>query len=222
MAIDFRAVRAELRNVRANPENTEAGVRLMRAFGGEAQEKLYWDRVRQTGEAQKLLLERPDLLGALTDREELRALPEGSLGHAYLAFMEREKLCPQALHEMLEKMQSETADRDIAFLRARSNALHDLLHVITGYGRDSIGEVALMAFTGVQDGHRGAVWLSRLGSVMAVLVGRFDLLKLFRNARKRARQSPWMFAQDWLPLLGRPIDEVRNELGLWPAPQYRP
>lgn len=220
MAINVQALRAELRNIRANPEDTAAGVRLMEAFGGEAEEQRYWDRVRHTREAHNLLIVRPDLLGALINREQLRSLPVGSLGREYLTFVERENLCPQALHETLEKAHGETVDRDLMFLRSRSHALHDLLHVLTGYGRDSAGEIALMAFTGAQDGHRHAVWLARTGCVLAVLSGRFDLLKMIRHARERGRRSPWMFAQDWLSLLDSPIDEVRRTFGLWPVPRY--
>jgi hypothetical protein len=130
VAIDLRTIRVELRNIRANPEDTEAGVRLTRAFGGEASEQRYWEKVRQTSEVGELLRDRT--------------------------------------HFMIFSM-----------------------------SLPAMAEIALMAFTGAQDGQKQATWLARLGCVMFILVGRFDLLKMIRNARKRGNQSPWMFAPDW-------------------------
>ena len=43
--------------------------------------------------ADLLLAERPDLIAVLRDREALAALPEGSFGRTYLAFMERGGHC---------------------------------------------------------------------------------------------------------------------------------
>jgi ubiquinone biosynthesis protein COQ4 len=222
MAIDWRAARIELLNLRDDPENTEAGARLFRALGGESNEGWILARMRRSESGRRLLRERPDLLGVLANRGRLRALPDGSLGREYARFAEREQIFPEDLRAMMVRVEGGAGDGEVAFVRTRGTALHDLLHVLTGYGRDAAGEIALLAFTAAQERNRTLNWLSLLGCAKALVRGRLDVVRLRRAARRRARRSAWMLEQDWAALVERPIDEVRRELGLWPVPEYRP
>src|SRR5262245_7025913 len=70
--IHWRAISAELRRLRENPEDVEAGARLFVAFGGEDDARAV-ARLRSSESGRRLLAERSDLLGALSDRERLRA-----------------------------------------------------------------------------------------------------------------------------------------------------
>jgi ubiquinone biosynthesis protein COQ4 len=219
--IHWRAAGAELRRLRENPEDIEAGARLFLALGGMDDDRAV-ARLRSSERGQRLLAERPDLLAALTDRERLRALPEGTLGREYLRFAEREQIFPEGIDEMMTKVQAEICDPDVTYVRARGRSLHDLLHVLTGYGRDPAGEIALLAFSAVQAGARSLDWLSLLGCFKALVRGRTEILRLRRHGRRRAREAPWMLEQPWESLLDRPIDEVRRQLRLWPVPQYEP
>jgi ubiquinone biosynthesis protein COQ4 len=217
--IQWRAISAELRRLRGNPEDIEAGARLFIALGGKDDERAL-TRLRSSESGRRLLAERFDLLGALSDRECLRALPDGTLGREYLRFAEREQIFPQGIDEMMTRVQGVPEDRDIAYIRSRERSLHDLLHVLTGYGRDPAGEIALLAFTAVQDGNRAIDWLSLLGCFKALVRGRTEILRLRRHGRRRAREAPWMVEQPWEDLLTRPIDDVRRVLRLWPVPEY--
>src|SRR5262245_43705756 len=142
--IHWRAAGAELRRLRENPEDIEAGARLFLALGGMDDERAVV-RLRSSERGRRLLAERPDLLDALSDRDRLRALPEGTLGREYLRFAEREQIFPEGLDEMMTKVQNAPPNPDIAYVRSRGRSLHDLLHVLTGYGRDPAGEIALLA-----------------------------------------------------------------------------
>ena len=51
----------------------------------------------KTAYGQTLLKERTSLLAALRDRARLEAMPEGSLGRAYLAFMDRANITGDGL-----------------------------------------------------------------------------------------------------------------------------
>jgi ubiquinone biosynthesis protein COQ4 len=219
--IHWRAVGAELGRLRENPEDIEAGARLFLALGGMDDERDV-ARLRSSERGRQLLSERPDLLAALTDRERLRALPDGTLGREYLRFAEREQIFPEGIDQMMTKVQGVPPDRDAAYLRSRGRSLHDLLHVLTGYGRDPAGEIALLAFSAVQNETGALDWLSLLGCFKALLRGRIEILRLRRHGRRRAREAPWMLEQPWESLLERPIDEVRRELRLWPVPRYEP
>jgi len=217
--IHWRRVRAELRQLRENPEDIEAGARLFLALGGMDDERSV-ARLRSSERGRRLLAERPDLLAALADRKRLRALPDGTLGREYLRFAEREQIFPEGLQDMMTKVQGEAQNDAVAYLRTRGRSLHDLLHVLTGYGRDPAGEIALLAFSAVQAEARALDLLSLLGCFKALVRGRFEVLRLRRHGRRRAREAPWMIEQPWESLLERPIDDVRRELRLWPVPQY--
>jgi ubiquinone biosynthesis protein COQ4 len=217
--IQWRAVSAELRRLRENPEDIDAGARLFIALGGMDDTRMV-ERMRSSENGRRLLAERSDLLRALSDRERLRALPDGTLGREYLRFAEREQIFPAGIEEVMTRVQGAAADADVAYVRTRERSLHDLLHVLTGYGRDPAGEIALLAFTAAQDGNRAIDWLSLLGCWKALVRGRIEILRLRRHGRRRGRQAPWMVEQPWEALLERPIDDVRRQLGLWPVPQY--
>ena len=82
----FDAVRA-IRRVFADPDATEQVFEVIDALQGP---NLKWMRARlqRSATGRRLLETTPSLLPLLSDRAALRALPEGSLGRAYLAFVE--------------------------------------------------------------------------------------------------------------------------------------
>ena len=71
------------------------------------------------------------MLDVLSDRERLRALPEGSLGRVYLDFMEREGLSADGLAEAAENGHSPGGDPDERIFRHWARDSHDLWHVLT-------------------------------------------------------------------------------------------
>ena len=95
---------------------------------------------------------------------------------------------------------------------------HDLWHTVTGYGRDLVGEAALLAFTFAQTRNPG------IGFIVAVAYfksGGFPgARKVIREAYRRGRRSAWLPAADWEDLLGEEIEEVRGQLGLEALPEY--
>jgi ubiquinone biosynthesis protein COQ4 len=173
-----------------------------------------------------LIEARPDLVGALSDRARLASLPEGSLGRAYLDFVIREGISADGLVAASEQgkhllRQNETGS---AFIGEYLRDTHDLWHVVTGYHGDVIGELALLAFTFAQMGNLGIGLLVSLSVVLGPLLPS----PLDRDARRtivdgylRGRRSRWFPTIDWIPLLGRPLDEVRRALGIADEVRYR-
>ena len=88
-------------------------------------------------------------------------------------------------------------------------------HVLTGYGRDPLGELCLLGVLYSQIRSRGTGFIALLGllqvpfeypgapAIRAVLQG----FRIGRNAES-------LMAQDWEALLARPFEEVRSELAL--------
>jgi ubiquinone biosynthesis protein COQ4 len=206
--VAMRAVRALLRN----PNDTSQIFVIFRALRGRSGINAY-RRFTASATGQRVLAERRDLLPRLEDRAALAALPDGSVGRAYLAFMEQENLSADGLVMASPQGDPETMLPDPARFRDRMRDAHDLTHILTGYGRDPLGELCLLAF---MNRHT-----SNLGQLLIIAM---SWKRLPRPARAAVRQA-WRqgIAPHWFPgldfeaLLPRPLDAVRRELGV-PAP----
>ena len=102
----------------------------------------------------------------------------------------------------------------------RGASSHDLWHVVTGYGRDLLGEIALLHFTWVQTRNTGLILPCWLGLV-SPRNGR-EGRRLIFAARRRARRAAWLPVVDWEALLPEPLPAVRERLGVGPPPRYDP
>lgn len=206
----WRGVRALIRD----PEDTAQVFRVIRALAGGGQERLFQRFLRSEHGAAILARER-ELIDVLSDRGALSALPPGSLGRCYLAFTERESLTAEGLVDASARPDPEPAVP--CPIRARFGARlrdsHDLWHVVTGYGRDLLGESALLAFTWRQTRNRG------IGFIVAVAYLQADRSlpqerSMIRDGLRRAKSAAWLPGADWEALLPRSLDDVRGRLSL--------
>ena len=95
--------------------------------------------------------------------------------------------------------------------------MHDLWHVTTGYGRDSLGELSLLAFTYAQEKNRGigAIVLYGyriMGKVTRELNFNIDLRDVVKEGYKLGKEASFWACADWENLLEKPITEVRTIL----------
>src|SRR4051812_45655256 len=72
-----------------DPDDLPKVFTVIEAFSGNTRDRLV-RRLRGSTPGARLLRDRPDIRPILEDRPALGRLPEGSLGRAYLAFMESE------------------------------------------------------------------------------------------------------------------------------------
>ena len=107
----------------------------------------------------------PYLPTILDDHDALRKLPKGSVAHAYCDFMEREGLSAAGLVEESEKADQPVYDDLVQWFGFRQRDTHDLMHVLTGYGRDALGEQCVLLFTHGQSPNHGHLLLGYAGSV---------------------------------------------------------
>ena len=202
-----------MRNLLANPEDTAEVFTIIRAMSGPSLERGY-RRFRLLPVGRKVLEQEIDLLNTLQDRESLRALPPGSLGRAYLAFVEAEGLSADGLVEASEGAEENWHNPEIERYGKRLRDMHDLWHTLTGYGRDELGELCLLAFTYAQTKNRG------IGLIVLVAAHKFSKIlgrQVFRAVRRGyadGRRAAWLPGQDWEAQLTRPIDDVRRDLGI--------
>lgn len=218
------------RTHRADPEDVTKGVHYLDAFGhllgrGDA---TMLARMRGTALGRRLLEERHDVLVLLADRDALLAMPEDSLGHRYARFAIEHELFPEKLAAIVRDARHGSggfvpgATEEVGYLHDRYRDLHDLWHVLVGYGTDLAGEYALIAFQTRQTGYRSMAIGAFSSMSMCALRGRPDMFGLWFEGRRRGARAPFLMSQDWERLLPMPLATVREELGLGPAPHYRP
>jgi ubiquinone biosynthesis protein COQ4 len=207
-----------LRELIADPKQTERVFELLGAVGGDDGESSF-QRFLAHPDGRRLLASRPRLLEALADRSALSRMPEGSFGRAYLDFVRARGFEPAGLLEA--RANAETRRSKVDPIREwffdRTNLMHDLWHVVTGYGTDEAGESALLAFTLAQIPTRGMAVLV----VAAAVVGDKDLRlswpRYLHRAWLRGRRAALLTTVPWEDLLPRPLEEVRLRLRIEPA-----
>lgn len=210
-----RAVTALVRN----PDDTAQVFRLVGALGGLPRNLF---RTFSRSKAGKVLLaERPDIRARLDDREALARLPEGSLGRAYLAFMESDRLDSAFLVEAdrRENRSRDTASEEERWVGERVRDTHDLWHALTGYGGDVLGEAALLAFSFAQT--RGGAF-GLLASVAFLRSEDEDARRLLIDAFARGLRAAWLPALPWEELLAEPVAELRSRFRVGEPRAYVP
>ena len=213
----WRALRGLITVVR-DPEKTDAGIAMVRAFEGHSPDRLM-ARILAHPMGARILAEERRLDRVLCDRDALEKLPPGSLGQSYAAWTRAEGISAEGLIGVTGCVNCQT-DPKRQLLEARSAAAHDLWHVVTGYGRDLLGELALLHFTLIQTGNTGMILPCWLG-MLAPSGGRAGRRLVF-EARRRARRATWLPVADWEALLAEPLPTVRERLRVGRPPRYRP
>ncbi len=211
-----RAWRA-LRELIDDPDQTEKAFEVLHALDGPSEERTFLEFTSHP-EGQRLLAERPSLRDALADRTALRALPDDSFGRAVLAHYETFRLDPIALVALdVEATASGVSlDADRAWFRERQMLMHDLWHVLTGYGTDGLGEAALLPFSHAQMGGFGSAMLT-FGAGGHVFWHRgLPWLFYFRRAWRRGRRAALLTALPYEELLPLSLETVRRLAGVEP------
>jgi ubiquinone biosynthesis protein COQ4 len=202
-----------------DPEQTEEVFVIIRALTGRSVLNAF-NRFKQAEIGQAILTEQRNLVSVLEDRDALGGMPQGSLGRAYLNFVEKEAITAAGLIEASNR-EMDFVDPDFERFANRMRDQHDLWHVLTGYGRDTFGEACLLAFTYAQTQNRGVGFIA--------LAGMFKLTKALGpgvraamwQAYRAGKRAAWLPAEDWEARLREPLDTVRSRLNI-PAPeQYR-
>jgi ubiquinone biosynthesis protein COQ4 len=207
----FEAIRAAGALLR-NPEDTRQVFKVIAALRGRSAERLF-ARFASSETGAAVLADRRRLLDRLEDQAALAALPAGSIGRAYLAFMQEENLSAGGLVMASEVGEAEHFTADGRLVRERMRDMHDLTHVLTGYGRDGLGELCLLAFMYRQTGNRGGALIALMGMRRfpkgpVGRTARKALFEAFRNGAKGA----WMPGLDWEALLGEDLESLRQRL----------
>src|SRR5258705_4855899 len=194
------------------------------ALEGDEGERGFQDFLAQPG-ARELERDRPCLAAIMDDWDRLEQLPAESLGRAYLALARRDRI---RVGDLVAGAHGLPDERERApdplrrWYRDRMTAMHDLLHVVTGYGRDRAGELLLAAFTLGKLSFRPLRITMALGSFVAPPRALPGMLRDLWRAWRRGAASHISRATRWETLLPLPIAEVQARLGVAPERAAHP
>jgi ubiquinone biosynthesis protein COQ4 len=215
----LRALRAA-RSLFADPDDLPQVFVIVEALSCDTLERV----ARRLGESEsgrRLRATRPDIVDLLSDREALARLPEASLGRAYLAFVEREKISAVGIRAADAAGES-SIPPPLDWVDARLRDTHDLWHAVTGYSGDVLGETALLAFTFAQIWNPAIALIIGLGLAKSVPMpnGGAQARRTILDGFRRGSKTAWLPEQEWETLLALPLHEVRRRLGVESPPRY--
>lgn len=199
-----------------NKESTSEIFRMLNCIDGPVYERNF-RRFCASEAGRQALVEKRDLCATLSDRDMLRALPDGSLGRAYLDFIEREGLSAEGFQREMEQSGEDFSRLDEARRRYtyRSRHTHDLFHVLTGYGRDFIGELGLLGFTFEQTGLRTFAVMLQFSMLKAAKdFPGLPVRAVVREGHRLGKQAALLYQADWEALLSQPLQEVRRDFNI--------
>lgn len=160
----------------------------------------------------------------LDDHATLRRTPKGSLAHAYCDFMEAEGLSAAGLTAEYQRAGRPQYPDLIEWYISRSRDTHDLFHVLTGYGRDALGEQCVLLFTHGQQPSQGHLLIGYAGAANIKKMAKGSAAPIFgavRQAHRTGKGAPRLISQPIRKLLERPLDEVRTALHIPEPTLYR-
>jgi len=224
--IQWRRAGGLLRELMRDPSETEKAFALFEAAGGSGDEPTV-QAFAAHPEGRRMLVEKPALLPRLADRDGLAAHSEGSFARAYLAFARENGFAADGLLEAQESgigRVNAQLDADRRWFFERAALIHDLWHVLTGYGTDAAGEVALLAFSTGQGLASRSIWLLLAAAALttAPLRDGFAFQRFVVQAQRRGRGAAPLFVQRYEELLPRPLEDVRRELRIRPSREVHP
>ena len=177
-----------------------------------------------TDQGRKIYQTEPYLPDILDDHATLRKMPKGSFADVYCNFMEAEGLTAAGLIEEANVYRKDNVilEDGVEWYNNRLRDTHDILHVLTGYGRDTFGEQCLLAYLFDQRPSPGHLFLAWLGTLLmkAKLRTKAPFFRAFLQARRDGRLTQRIVEQPILELLPLPMEEVRRRLNIPEPTKY--
>ncbi len=206
-----------MQNLIADKEDTAQVFHIIEALNGNVKLNDF-NRFMASENGPSLLAERSDLPTMLDNHGPLEELPEGTVGREYIKFMQSEGLSAAGLVAESEVLNSSTKsfDDDLSWYMNRGRDTHDLYHVLTGYGRDALGEAALLGYTHSQHGGLGISFIAFMGGMKIAQQAPRDakVKAVIAEGRRNGKAAARIVDQDISALLREPIADARKRLNI--------
>ena len=205
------------RKLVANKEDTEQVFHITEALKTRRTHDQAWAFIRSR-DGRRFLAEETDIPGMLDDHARWAGCGPNTVAAHYIAFMRREGLSAAGLVAESEKfMPPERQLGDLTewyFKRLRDT--HDLCHILTGYGRDALGEASLLGFTYEQNHNRG-VWFIAYAAARQIKKQtrtRAPIYASINEGRRLGRAARKLAHMDVEAVMRMDIGEARDVLGI--------
>ncbi len=218
-----RAIRAA-RILAADPDDLPQVFAIIESLSFNTLQRI-GDRMQHSPGGRRMIESRPDIVDILADRAALARMPEGSLGRAYLAFVDSENISAAGIRDAAMKGMTHATSlpAPLDWVHARMRDTHDLWHAATGYAGDVVGEMGLLGFILAQTRNPGIAFILSIGigkTFNAKVGDGAESRRVIVDGFRRGKKAAWLPDQEWEALLPLPLAEVRRRLQLGPPPVY--
>lgn len=220
---DWRAAFTALRRLLADADDTGQVFRIMRALNAGSARTGY-DKLLRTAEGGRIAYDHVELAERFSDPSFVARFPEGTVGAAYRAFLERTGYSAQGLADVSRTDGAALdAAHPYAWFGRRTRDVHDIWHLLTGYSADDpLGEACLTAFSYAQTGGLGWAMIAVGSAVQALsLPGGTRAVKAIWEGWRHGRRAAWLLGEDYERLLMEPINQARTRLNIAEPVAYR-
>ncbi|MHA7900061.1 MAG: Coq4 family protein [Henriciella sp.] len=201
----------------ADKEDTTQVFHIIQALNGDSARRDFL-RFMRSPQSREFLARNTFLPDILDDHAPLKALPKGTVGRTYVDFMEREGLTAHGLvKESLEqRKQYEKFDDDLLWYVNRIRDTHDMYHILTGYGRDALGEASLLGFTHSQHGGMGISFIAYMGQrqISKSAPREAQIKEVLAEGRRNGKAAKRLIEVDIEAVLDHPLQDVRERLNI--------
>ncbi|CAM1501628.1 Fc.00g036120.m01.CDS01 [Cosmosporella sp. VM-42] len=164
----------------------------------------------------RILRDRPRMNSKTLSLPALRALPENTVGRAYVGWLDREGVSPDTRSAVRY-----IDDEECAYVMQRYRECHDFYHALTGLPVWREGEVALKAFE-FANTLLPMTGLSMFAAVTMKPAERQRFWSIYLPwALKNGSRSKEVINIYWEEQLERNVEELRAELGIEQPPDLR-
>jgi len=209
----FTALKA-FRQLAQNKEDTEKVFEIIRALSGDSILRNFQKMLASAeGGRQTYLAE--ELADRFVDTGWLAQFAPGTVGARYKEFIAPRNLSASGLADESRKLGEPDVDaaHPVAWFMRRLRDVHDVWHVLTGYGTDALGEASVVAFTYGQLGNFSLAFLSA-GAAVELHKAHWaqPYARAVHEGYARGRKAEWLPALDYLKLFETPLETARTQL----------
>ena len=216
---EFRPLKAwrHFKALIADKEDTEQVFHIIAALRGRKFRDIA-QRFWNSDKGQRLLTADERLIDILDDHATLKQLPAGTVGRVYVEFMEREGLSAAGREAEYAKFTTAGMRFEYGIDRYgdRLRDTHDLHHILTGYGRDALGEQCVLAFTFAQHRNLGVGFIAYAGGIELKrrVAPSAPIMGAVHEGYRIGKAAKNLVHEDINALLREPLDDARKRLGI--------
>lgn len=207
-----------------NKEDTEQVFHIIEATKGKRSHALA-HRFVTSPDGRRLMRDALDIPAMLDDHARWADCGPDTVAAHYIAFMQREGLSAAGLvAESHRWAPPESLPQDqMQWYFDRLRDTHDLFHVLTGYGRDPLGEASLLGFSYEQNHNAGILFIAYAAArqIGKVTRTRAPLFGAISEGRRLGRAAARIAHQDIAALMREDIITARARLNIGKPAVYR-